>query len=107
MVDYDAIDVETWNKIKILEQVKQQAVNRENYEQAQIIKGYMERLRGIGQHLMQLEEKKQQASQVEDYDGAKIIKVEIAKLKKAANNPEMEDLIQAFLLEQNPNYRAK
>lgn len=44
-------------------------------------------------HVSQLEERKRLASMNEDYDAAKIIKQEIDKLKMAAYDPWVEEIL--------------
>ena len=50
-------------------------------------------MRSIGMHVSQLEERKRLASMNEDYDAAKIIKQEIDKLKMAAYDPWVEEIL--------------
>lgn len=95
--DYEQIDAESANKVKILEQIKDKAVQNENFDQAKQIRDQIERIRSIGIHLNQLSERKNMATANEDYDAAKIIKNEMEKLKQAAYSPWVEELIQNFL----------
>ena len=80
-MDFDGVDPEIGNKIRILDQAKEKAVAMENFDEAKKIKDGIEKLRSIGIHLTQLEERKRMASVNEDYDAAKIIKIEMEKLK--------------------------
>ena len=94
MNEYEGIDQEMVNKIKILEVAKNKAVEGENFDEAKKIKSAIDRFKSIGMHITQLHERKRLASMNEDYDAAKVIKNEIDKLKMASHDPWIEDIIQ-------------
>ena len=85
--DYEGLDAEMVNKIKILEQIKDKAVAQERFDDAKRIKESIDRLRVCGIQMQQLEERKRMATMNEDYDAAKIIKLEIDKIRQASYNP--------------------
>lgn len=66
----------------------------ERFDDAKRIKDGIEKMRAVGVHITQLEERKRLATNNEDYDAAKVIKNEIDKLRQAAFNPYLEELIQ-------------
>jgi len=79
-IDEELFDMDTLDKIKLLEQAKAKAAAEENFDEALALKATLERIRSVGVHLQELNERKTLAIQSEDYDAAKIIKMEIQKL---------------------------
>ena len=49
--DFESLDPEIVNKIKILEQAKEKAVSNEHFDEAKQIKEGIERLRSVGLHV--------------------------------------------------------
>lgn len=78
------IDKNTLETIRGLYTEKEQAVIREDFDEAKRLKTAIDRLKAVSTHLGVLEERKKQAIASEDYDSAKVIKAEIDKIKKAA-----------------------
>ena len=95
--DFDGMDPEVVSKLRILEQIKEKAVQQERFDDAKKIKEHIERMRGFAIHISQLEDRKRMATMNEDYDAAKIIKLEIDKVRQAMFNPAIEELIMGHL----------
>lgn len=76
-------DQTTVQQMKELEDAKERAVAREDFDEAKKIKQAIDRLRHLGSQLQHLEESKARAIKNEDYDSAKIIKQEIDRLREA------------------------
>lgn len=95
--EFDGLDPEIVSKLRILEQVKEKAVQQERFDDAKKIKENIDRMRQFAIHINQLEERKRMATINEDYDAAKIIKVEIDRVRAGLINPYVEDLIQNHL----------
>ena len=93
----EGLDPEMAAKIRIIEQMKEKAVQGENFDYAKQLKECTDRIRSIGLHLGQLEERKRMATDNEDYDAAKILKMEMEKLKQAAFNPWIEEQIRNYM----------
>ncbi len=91
--EFEGLDPEIVSKLRILEQIKEKAVQQERFDDAKKIKENIERMRGFGVHINQLEERKRMATMNEDYDAAKMIKIEIDKVRGAMFNPFIEELI--------------
>lgn len=82
------IDKATLQTLRELYSAKEEAVAREDFDEAKRLKVVIERIRGIAMHLGQLEDRKRAAIANEDFDAAKLIKAEIERLKRAAaQNP--------------------
>ena len=78
------IDKNTLETLKELYIAKDEAVSKEDFDEAKRLKTSIDRLKSISMHLGQLEERKRLAIVSEDYDAAKLIKQEIEKLKRSA-----------------------
>ncbi len=83
-------------KVRILEQVKEKFVEKENFENAKQLKEQIDRVKNIGIQLTQLDERMRMASVNEDYDSAKILKAEKDRLKAVAFSPWVQELIRNF-----------
>ena len=59
------------------------AVAREDYDEAKRLRDGINRLKAVGAKVAQLEHRKRSAIEAEDYDAAKVIKMEIDKLREA------------------------
>jgi len=77
-------DPTTADRLKLLEKAKQKAVELEDFDEAKKMKDAMDRLKAVGQQLLQLEQRKNIAIQNEQYDTAKILKNEIERLRSTA-----------------------
>ena len=78
------IDKNTLETLKDLYAQKEQAVLREDFDEAKRLKISIENFKNMSTQLGALEERKKIAILHEDYDAAKIIKNEIEKLKYSA-----------------------
>jgi centrosomal protein CEP104 len=88
------MDKGTLETIRELGLMKEQAVQREDFDEAKRLKVAIDRIRAVSGQLGALEERKRLAISNEDYDAAKLIKVEIDKIKRnAMNNMERGDTL--------------
>jgi centrosomal protein CEP104 len=78
------MDKSTFDTLKELHLLKEQAVQREEFDEAKRLKVAIDRIRAVAGQLGALEERKRMAIASEDYDAAKLIKVEIDKIKRQA-----------------------
>ncbi|GFR45564.1 hypothetical protein Agub_g6958 [Astrephomene gubernaculifera] len=83
------VDTVTAMKIRELARQKDEAVAREDYDTAKMLKASIERLKVVGQKIAQLEARKRAAVEKEDYDTAKAIKADIDKLRAAGEGAAM------------------
>ncbi|PNW77316.1 hypothetical protein CHLRE_10g431150v5 [Chlamydomonas reinhardtii] len=83
------VDTVTAVKIRELARQKDEAVAREDYDTAKMLKASIERLKVVGQKIAQLEARKRAAVEKEDYDTAKVIKADIDKLRAAGEGAAM------------------
>lgn len=74
-------DAVTLDRLRLLGQAKQKAINEEDFVEAKRLKDMTERLMKVGTQLSYLEERKMVAVEKEDFDAAQIIKAEIDKLR--------------------------
>ena len=70
-------------KIRQVWELKEDAVAREDYDEAKRLRDGINRLKAVGAKVAQLEHRKRSAIEAEDYDAAKVIKMEIDKLREA------------------------
>lgn len=80
-VNEDVLDPELKQKLEILLQKKQQAVEQEDFDQAIELKEITDKLKLIGSDLNMLEQRKQEAILGEDFETAKALKLQMEKLK--------------------------
>jgi len=85
------LDLVTQEQLKQLQLDKQDALLREDFDEAKRCKSEMERLLQVAQALRKLEGLKIQAIEAEDYDAAKQITAEIARLRECDEVRELED----------------
>ncbi|KAL4436783.1 hypothetical protein ABPG75_003922 [Micractinium tetrahymenae] len=78
------VDVLTAQRIQDLTLQKQQAVEREDYDEAKRLKVAVDRLRAAGGAIAELEARKRAAVEEEDYDLAKQLKLEVDRMRAAA-----------------------
>ncbi|KAG2484841.1 hypothetical protein HYH03_016407 [Edaphochlamys debaryana] len=83
------VDTVTAVKIRDLARQKDEAVAREDYDTAKVLKASIDRLKVVGQKIAQLEARKRAAVEKEDYDTAKAIKLDIDKLRAAGEGAAM------------------
>ncbi|PRW58028.1 centrosomal of 104 kDa [Chlorella sorokiniana] len=83
------VDTVTAQRIYELQQQKQQAVDREDYDEAKRLKGAVDALRAAGGAIAELEAQKRAAVEVEDYDLAKSLKLQIDRMRSAAYSNAM------------------
>lgn len=76
------MEPEILNKLSILQVKKEEAVRNEDFDIAMELKFVCDRLKILGNELIQLESKKVQAIEGEDFESAKYIKVEIHRIRK-------------------------
>ena len=81
-IDLD-VDPVTAVKIREIHALKDEAVAREDYDEAKRLRDGINRLKAVGAKIGQLEARKRAAVEAEDYEAAKLIKVEIDKLRDA------------------------
>ena len=81
-LDFD-VDPVTAQKIREIHALKEDAVAREDYDEAKRLRDGINRLKAVGAKVAQLEQRKRSAIEAEDYDAAKVIKMEIDKLREA------------------------
>ena len=81
-LDFD-VDPVTASKIREIHAQKENAVSREDYDEAKRLRDGINRLKAVGAKVAQLEHRKRSAIEAEDYDAAKVIKMEIDKLREA------------------------
>ena len=81
-LDFD-VDPVTAAKIRQVWELKEDAVAREDYDEAKRLRDGINRLKAVGAKVAQLEHRKRSAIEAEDYDAAKVIKMEIDKLREA------------------------
>ena len=81
-LDFD-VDPVTAAKIRQIWELKEDAVAREDYDEAKRLRDGINRLKAVGAKVAQLEHRKRSAIEAEDYDAAKVIKMEIDKLREA------------------------
>ena len=81
-IDLD-VDPVTAVKIREIHALKDDAVAREDYDEAKRLRDGINRLKAVGAKIGQLEARKRAAVEAEDYEAAKLIKVEIDKLRDA------------------------
>ena len=79
------IDETTLDRIKTLEQAKEQAIQAEDFERAKKLKVAIDKLKSASSFLLQLEKRKANAIANEDYDSAKVFSAEIAKIKTSVS----------------------
>ena len=77
------VDPVTASKIREIHAQKENAVAREDYDEAKRLRDGINRLKAVGAKVAQLEHRKRSAIEAEDYDAAKVIKSEIDKLREA------------------------
>ena len=77
------VDPVTASKIREIHAQKENAVSREDYDEAKRLRDGINRLKAVGAKVAQLEHRKRSAIEAEDYDAAKVIKSEIDKLREA------------------------
>ena len=77
------VDPITAVKIREIHQLKEEAVAREDYDEAKRLRDGINRLKAVGAKVAQLEARKRAAVEAEDYDAAKVLKSEIDKLRAA------------------------
>ena len=77
------VDPVTAVKIREIHALKDEAVAREDYDEAKRLRDGINRLKAVGAKIGQLEARKRAAVEAEDYEAAKLIKVEIDKLRDA------------------------
>ena len=80
---YDPI---TLSKLNTLNQQKDEAISREDFDQAQVLKIAIDRLKSVASQLKILEQRKQIAVKNDQFDEAKILKNEIENLRNQAMN---------------------
>ncbi|ACO69597.1 predicted protein [Micromonas commoda] len=81
-IDLD-VDPVTAVKIREIHALKDEAVAREDYDEAKRLRDGINRLKAVGAKIGQLEARKRAAVEAEDYEAAKLIKLEIDKLRDA------------------------
>lgn len=62
------------DKIEILEKIKKQALNEEDYDQCKILKSVIDKLKILGNQIFKMNTEKKLAVQNEDYEIAKQLK---------------------------------
>ena len=77
------VDPVTASKIREIHAQKENAVAREDYDEAKRLRDSINRLKAVGAKVAHLEHRKRSAIEAEDYDAAKVIKSEIDKLREA------------------------
>jgi hypothetical protein len=75
------LDPNTATKLRLLSEVKAQAVADEDYATAKLIKAIEVDLRSLGTRLAQIDQAKREAVRDEDYDRADILKAEAKELR--------------------------
>ena len=75
------LDEKTSNKYKSLELEKKEAVEREDFDKAQIIKSKMDQILFYGPYSLELQERTQKALEQEDFDSANILKAELQRMQ--------------------------
>ena len=80
-IKYDPI---TLSKLKSLNEQKDEAISREDFDQAQILKNAIDRLKSVANQLTILEQRKQIAVKNDQFDEEKILKNESETLRNKA-----------------------
>ena len=92
-VNEEELDQTLLEKIRVLSEAKQRAVDEEDFDRAKYLKDAIDKLKLAGSQLVQLEVQKKLAIDNEDFDSAKILKFEIERLKNLATNLDTERVI--------------
>ncbi len=80
-VDEGQLDASLKEKLIVLQQLKQRAVDSEDFDTAIELKEITDKLKLIGSDLKMLELRKQEAIDGEDFETAKALKVQVERLR--------------------------
>ena len=91
------LDPMTSNKLRILAQVKAQAVAEEDYITAKAIKNIEVELKTLGARLAEIDQEKKEAVREEDYDRAAMLKEEAMDLRNEIETKVSKRVVVVFL----------